>query len=397
MNDLFFDNKIAGLIVKFLQEDISEAELQELQAWAGTSDRAREIFDELTSEEKLPVELASYAGVRERVLTKIHAAEPETRVVVEMKRRPTWKILMAAAVMVAVTVVAYLFMRPSDDQQVVATEEVRFKNDILPGTDQATLTLADGTVIILDSSTIRGEIAKQGNVAINGTNGELKYVGEKSGVQESTQYNRVGTQKKQQFQLTLSDGTHVWLNAESSLYFPVQFSGDQRLVEITGEVYFSVAANKKMPFIVRYKNMNIEVTGTEFNVSTYENEESINTTLVEGLVKVTEGNNLLNLVPGQQAQLTKNGALKLNKMVNVEETIAWKEGRFEFSNADMRTIMRQLERWYDIDVVYETNVNNRFNATNVSRNLPISELLKLFELTEQIQFRIDGKKVVVIK
>jgi transmembrane sensor len=400
MDELFFDNRIAGLIIKFLQDEITETEYQELQVWVGSSERAREIFEELTSEEKLPIEVSHFTDSRKRVLEKIRAAEPETRVVAEMNKtgsgRKAW--LAVAASIVVISTVAYLVIRPWSENSVktVQTEPSRFKNNILPGSDKARLTLADGTVIELDSSG-KGMLGKQGEVVLKNTDGALEYVSAGNSIENKALYNRIETRKQGQYRLTLADGTQVWLNAESSLYFPAQFSGNTRMVEITGEVYFDVAHNTQKPFIVRHKNMNIEVTGTEFNVSSYDNDESVNTTLVKGSVNVSNNNTVLKLKPGQQAQLTKSGSLRLDPTVNVEEVIAWKEGYFEFSNADIKSIMRQLERWYDIEVVYETDMNLEFNASNVSRDLPISELLKLFELTEQVHFRIEGKKVVVMK
>lgn len=396
MNDLFFDNRIAGLILKFLQEDISEAEYQELQAWAGTSDRAREIFDELTSEEKLPEELANYSSVRKRVLTKIHAAEPETRVVVQMDRGFRWKPWLAAAVVVGLALAGYFYLKVPAEKDIakVETDDNRYKNDIPPGSEKAVLKLGDGSIIQLDSAA-KGIVAQQGNISIINGGGALKYA-VASGNSHEVYSNTIETQKGGRYRLTLSDGTQVWLNALSSVKYPTRFIGNYREVVITGEVFFDVAKNQNMPFIVKYNGMSIEVTGTEFNVSAYINEKSVTATLIEGAVRVSNNKESVRLLPGEQAEMTKDNDLTINKTVNVDEVIAWKDGKFKFNNSDIKSIMRQLERWYDIEVFYEGNVTTSFNATNISMDLPISELLKLFELTEQIRFKIEGRKVIVM-
>jgi transmembrane sensor len=396
MDELFLDNRTAGLIIKFLQEEITETEHQELQAWVGSSDRAREIFEELTSEEKLPVEVSHFADSRKRILEKIRAAEPETRVVVEMKRGFKWKAWLAAAVVVIVSVVGFFFLRPAPEAEVVNVEQEndRYKNDIPPGGDKAFLQLGDGTIISLDNSA-KGLLAKQGNIAINNKSGELIYSADKNNSDETVYINKITTEKGGRYRLTLADGTQVWLNAMSTIYFPARFAGKNREVEISGEVYFEVAKNSKMPFIVKYNDMRIEVTGTEFNLKAY-NDESVKTTLIEGSVKVLNGKNEVKLKPGQQAELTEQNDFTVKSRVNVDDVIAWKEGKFTFTDADIKNIMAQLQRWYDIEVSYQNGVSTNFSATNISRDLPISELLKLFEETNKVHFKIEGRKVVVI-
>jgi ferric-dicitrate binding protein FerR (iron transport regulator) len=195
----------------------------------------------------------------------------------------------------------------------------------------------------------------------------------------------------------LSDGTKVWLNAASSLRFPTAFVGSERKVEMTGEGYFEVAHNDKKPFLVRAGGMDVEVLGTHFNINAYEDEEAVKTTLLEGKVRASAGHDqAVVLKPGEQARLSQSNAqLSTLNNINVEEVIAWKNGKFQFGEAmDIGMVMRQLSRWYDLDVVYDGKVTGHIGGT-ISRNVKISEVLKMLEMTGAVHFVIRNREVIV--
>ena len=211
-------------------------------------------------------------------------------------------------------------------------------------------------------------------------------------------YNTITTANGNQYQLILSDGSRVWLNAASSIRFPTSFSGYERKVEITGEAYFEVAKNAAKPFKVDFKNKagekdEIEVLGTHFNVNTYTDEPEMKTTLLEGSVKITAANKMQMLAPGQQARLTING-IELKKNVDLDQVMAWKNGYFLFDNTDIYTLMRQISRWYNIEVIYEPNVKNDVFFGEIERKAELNEVLKILEVGD-LHFKLNGHKLTV--
>lgn len=277
-------------------------------------------------------------------------------------------------------------------QTVVADKQTRYKNEVAPGGNRATLTLADGSVITLDSAG-NGLLTQQGNVKIvKQGNGELSYEGHGSG---AAMYNKMATPRGGQYHLKLPDGTQVWLNAASSIFYPAAFTGHERKVTITGEVYFEVAANANMPFKVVAGATDITVMGTRFNVNAYPEEATISTTLIDGAVKVATGATGAVLKPGQQASVHL-GALAVINNIDTEEIIAWKNGFFQFTDADMPTVMRQIEQWYDVKVSYEGAIPKRSFGGGIQRSLPLSEVLSILEAND-VKFKIDGKNITVLK
>jgi transmembrane sensor len=264
-------------------------------------------------------------------------------------------------------------------------------NDVPPGGEGAILTLSSGQTIILDSAA-NGALAVEGATEVIKQNGQLVYKGSSAGGAEV--YNTMTTPKGRQYNLLLADGTRVWLNAASSITYPTAFTGKERKVDITGEVYFEVARHAGMPFIVQKEDVRVQVLGTHFNMNSYNEEASLQVTLLEGAVRVIKGIHRSDIRPGQQAQVREGGVKLLNK-VNLEEVMAWKNGTFRFGGVDIETIMRQLSRWYDVEVVYNKKVDERFYA-EIPRNTPLSEVLKALELTGKLRFAIEGKKIVVM-
>ena len=262
---------------------------------------------------------------------------------------------------------------------------------IAPGKEGAILTLANGKQIVLDSLG-NGTVATQNGVRIVLGNGKLSYdpTGNSAGEME---YNIMSTPKGRQIHMELSDGTDVWLNAASAIRFPTVFAGKERVVEVTGEVYFEVAANAAKPFLVNVnKRMKIDVLGTHFNVSAYENEESLNTTLLQGSVRITGAGKSVLLKPGEQAQVADN--LSIVHQADTDKIIAWKNGLFNFEGMHLREVMRQLERWYNIEVVYENNVPDIEFYGKLKRDLSLEELFVTLKDLD-IHFRIDGRKLTI--
>lgn len=328
----------------------------------------------------------------------------EYELVVTRPRRK-WQIPAAAAVILIPFSIGtyFMFSSKSPKQEIVNTEptKTQIKNDIAPGGNKAVLTLADGSTIVLDSAS-NGTISQQGNIKVQKLdNGLLAYTKNGQQVTENDEafFNTITTPRGGQYQVTLADGTEVWLNAASSIRFPVVFTGTERKVEITGEAYFEVAKNKTMPFKVKATSSEIEVLGTHFNVNAYDDEASIKTTLLEGMVKVSvpalAGNQSQKfLQPGQQAGINKEGKINVMDNADTEEAVAWKNGRFQFKSTDLKTILRQISKWYDVDVEYKGNVNLHFTG-QLTRNENVSKVFEQLALTGEVHFRIDGKRIIV--
>jgi ferric-dicitrate binding protein FerR (iron transport regulator) len=253
--------------------------------------------------------------------------------------------------------------------------------------------LADGSTIILDNVQ-NGTLAQQGNTKVIKEDGKLAYNLTSTGINEVL-YNTISTPRGGQYQVDLPDGSRVWLNAASSLHFPTAFVGKERRVEITGEAYFEVAKNKAQPFIVSVNGAEVQVLGTHFNVMAYNDENAIKTTLLEGSVKFVNGSTSSLLKPGQQSQLSENGQVKVVSNVDVDAVTAWKNGNFDFQGEDIETVMRQLSRWYNVDVVYRNKPDELFYA-EIPRNTKLSDVLKALELTGKLRFGIEGKKIIVM-
>lgn len=330
-----------------------------------------------------------------RILEVIHskiAQKPTVRVFTIS----WWKTIAAAAVLFFMFISAYhLFFRKTSGTAEQLSDIIKTEKDIMPGGNKAVLTLSDGSYIILDSAQ-NGKLAQQDNAnVIKLSDGQLNY--NSSGESKELVYNTISTPKGGQYQLTLSDGTRVWLNAASSIKFPVVFNGNERRVVMTGEAYFEVAKNEKKPFIVQSEGkQEVTVIGTSFNINAYDNENTLNTTLVDGKVKLSTASiKAQYLTPGQQSSLTASGEILLNRNPDIEEVLAWKNGRFDFGESmEIKSVMRQLERWYSIDVEYKGQVDGHIGGA-ISRNVNISIILKMLEMTGALKFEIQGNKVIV--
>ena len=312
-----------------------------------------------------------------------------------VRKMSWWKVTAAAAVIMVIGGTFIWFGKNGQkNKQMTATAPKKTViNDVMPGGNKAVLTLANGAQIILDSAA-DGILAKQGSAEVVKTaNGQLSY--KMTGDQTAeVLFNTMSTPRGGLYRLILPDGSKVWLNAVSSIRYPTAFTGRERRVEITGEVYFEVEKNARMPFIVTVKNMEVSVLGTHFNINAYQDEQDMKTTLLEGSVKVSNGRSHIVIKPGQQTQLSGNGAIKLVEDADLSEAVAWKDGRFEFKETDIKTIMRQIMRWYDVEVEYQGKVPDRYFTADISRTKSLSGVLKILKLSD-IDFQLAGKKLIV--
>jgi transmembrane sensor len=313
-------------------------------------------------------------------------------------------ISSAAAALALIFSIAGYFYFSGNSTQRKDQSAVLIKNKILPGENKAVLTLSDGSSVILDQTT-NGVLGSQGGVSITKSkDGKVTYETPKNedSTGKSTAYNKIATPRGGQYQVNLADGTKVWLNAASSLRFPVSFNKDERVVELTGEAYFEVnprpLAGKKqarIPFLVKTKYQVVEVLGTHFNVNAYEDELNTKTTLLKGSVKVvrlTSHDSAL-LKPGQQSVIDKDISIS---DVDASQSIEWQKGYFLFDNESVESIMRKISRWYNVEVEYRGNIRYKKFGGRISKFENISQILQVMEKTQAIRFHIEERRVIVM-
>jgi transmembrane sensor len=311
----------------------------------------------------------------------------------ESKKKFSYPRFFAAAIILSVLATGVFFILNNNKWgSDIADANLHQKKELdkSPGGDKAILTLADGTTIILDSSA-SGVISEQGNIQVINLGGLLTY--KNGGEGTEVYYNTISTPKGGQYKLLLADGSKVWLNASSSLRFPSAFKEKERVVELNGEGYFEIAHNTKMPFHVKVDELDVEVLGTHFNIMAYSDEDAVKTTLVEGKIKVQSAATFALLIPGQQAMVNSAGLIRVDPQADIEEAIAWKNGLFQFSGADMRTVMRRISRWYNIETELQGDMRNIHISGKVSRNLNLSQVIKVLE-ESGIEIKTKGNKII---
>ncbi|BAV04542.1 FecR family protein [Filimonas lacunae] len=316
--------------------------------------------------------------------------------VVPLYKRSLFKI--AAAVLLLATGTAIYIASQHTDNKHTATAQ----QDVAPGGNKATLTLADGSVIVLDNAG-NGKLTSQNNFSvIKASDGKIAYQQDSVASALVMQYNLLSTPLGGRYQVTLSDGTTVWLNSSSSLRYPTAFNGATREVELTGEGYFEVARNSAKPFhvIVPVKRagerkMDVKVLGTHFNINAYEEEQQVNTTLLEGSVVVGIGSQSKCIAPGQAAALDLYSQQLLVKNADTEGAVAWKNGRFAFHHQNIKEVMRQIARWYNVEIVYEGKISDEDFGGEIPCSENLSKVLKMLELTGIVHFRLEDRKVIV--
>ena len=388
--------RIKFLLSRYLSNEAGPEEIREMLQWLRENEHNEALLQEAWQQQP---SLAPAADLR-RMWMNIEAStlpvdQPVRRV--HFLHR-NWRAVAAVLLLLAGS--AYLLVSNSRSSGAGPTAAASLTtNDVSPGKSGAILTLADGTHMSLDSAG-NGIIASQKGAQILLKNGQLEYdeTGKASG---EIAYNTMTTPKGRQFNLVLPDGSQVWLNAASSIKFPTAFSGKERSVEITGEAYFEVAKDKNRPFFVRAMNTETEVLGTHFNINAYEEEAIVKATLLTGSIRTSALHPVRStdksiLHPGEQAQISSDEKMIVIPNADIEQTMAWKNGAFNFQNQGLKEVMRQLARWYDLEVVYEKNVPDVRFGGEMSRNIPLSDLLKGLKDME-VHFRIEeGRRLIVM-
>jgi ferric-dicitrate binding protein FerR (iron transport regulator) len=399
-------SNLKELLRRYLNDTLSEEELQQLIAHLRSGEQDvifRQVIGEsLASDEfTTPVEKERKDGIYRLMMRNANEIEaPELQQVVEDSRHRIIKltilkkIAVAAAVVLMVGVSLYFAgRRLSPPPVMVANSDLHRPENRHAGSNKAILTLADGSNIALDSTTAATLTSQGGTRVSNLPGGILAYNAENMAAAKVA-YNTVATPKGGQYQVMLPDGSKVWLNAASSLHFPTVFTGTERVVTLTGEAYFEIAANELKPFRVIAHGTEIKVLGTHFNVNSYPDEGTVNTTLLQGSVMVESNGKSALLKPSQQAQAGEK--IKVLDNVDTEMLMAWKSGRFSYNNTALETIMRQVSRWYDVEVVFEEKITDTYSM-DIGRDVPLEKLFRYLERSGGVHFSIQGRKITVTR
>ena len=348
--------------------------------------------------------MGNYGGVKRKVYRKALNEIAEHKKISKRNKISylfsNWRVAAASIIIILLSAAGWLHLKSSAEQVVKEDDKpVPVMHDIAPGGSKAILTLADGSQVVLEDAN-NGDITKQKNVTISKTkNGQLVYRTGNDGQMDENKipaFNTIKTPVGGQYRVVLSDGTKVWLNSGSSIKFPVIFVGNERSVEIEGEAYFEVAKDKKKPFKVLSDDQVVEVLGTHFNVNAYRDEPNIKTTLAEGSVKVSSDGVSNTIKPGQQVRLSRKSHAMNILAVDTEAAISWKDGLFVFNDEDIHSIMRKISRWYGVEVVFQNDINENFGGV-ISKFENVSQVLKILEVTETIHFKIEKRRITVMK
>ncbi len=384
--------RTAYLIAGYIRNTLTEKEHDELDNWVNENDHNMQLFEDLTDEKNLSANLEWMDKVQTE--QSYQAMQEKGAFKVPLKKFYNKKIWLAAASVVVLLGVFFVYKytasKPGSVEDIVTTDTTLLK----PGGNRATLTLADGRVIDLTYAKT-GAIESDSGSHVNKTaDGELVYVKD-SGAGSTVALHTLSTPVGGQYQVTLPDGTKVWLNAASTIKYPPAFSDNERKVILTGEAYFEVTKNERKPFRVLMEDSTaVVVTGTHFNINAYQNEKEQQVTLLEGSVTVSNATNVAKLEPGTQA-LIKNKLITKDKVLDAEEITGWKDGLFVFHDATIESIMMQIERWYDAKIIYKADIKQLFNAT-ILRKEPLAKVLKLLELNGYVHFKTENNNIYVL-
>jgi len=389
---------VAPLLQKLLVgETLSGEELALLEAWKNRSEENRALFERLGNPAAVQQMLKAWHEIekkrelnKQRAMSRINdmvsTPAPAVHQVHFLRRRP-FRYAAAALLLLSAGTYFWTVNNKGTDQPAGKSATI-----IAPGREGAVLTLADGSKVVLDSLN-NGVVANQSGVQVVLQNGQLAY----DGSSKEIAFNTITTPKGRQFRLQLPDGSKVWLNAASAIKYPTAFTGKERLVELEGEAYFEVAKNAAMPFKVSARDATVEVLGTSFNVNAYRNESVIKTTLLDGAVRLNAYQQSQTLKPGQQA-VAKPAREQLEVVNNadIDKVMAWKNGLFNFEDASLEEVMRQLERWYDIEVTYAKGIPPIRFGGEINRQNTLQDVLQILEKSN-VHFRFEeSRKLVVI-
>jgi len=385
--------RIAYLIAGYIRGTLTESEHDELDKWVEASDDNMLLFEELTDERNIEANLAWMDKTSTE--KNLQLTKKKIEFIPEHKNLKIKKWFYSVAASVILLIAAFGIYKIINSKQSKQKSIAKIdQTGIKPGGNKATLTLSNGSVIDLVMAP-NGLIKSDNGTIINKSkDGEILYNDSGSSNSEAN-YNTLTTPKGGQYKVQLPDGSYVWLNAASSLKYPTAFATSERIVELKGEGYFEIAKDKTKPFKVKLADgSEVKVLGTHFNIMAYENEKSKDVTLLEGSVEITKGNNEQSLTPGQQGRIISSKIILVND-ADTNQVTGWKNGQFIFHDADIQSIMRQVARWYDVDIKYEINSSQHFNAT-ISRKEPVLRLLHILEETGQIHFKTENKTIYVL-
>lgn len=387
----FLDGKASPEEVDFLIEQFrtqgGHAELRaiirrQVESDGDIPDSVREAWEPILEE--------TYQAIRSEIFQECRSNEIEMPGIATYRLR-WWNYGIAVAIILSIAFSILVFYQPKrifpDETPVVQ------HHDIAPGGNKAILTLANGAQIVLDSVKT-GIVSTQGNTGIVKLDNGLLAYKKSAKADGEVLFNTVTTPKGGEYQVVLSDGTKIWLNAASSVRFPNEFRGNSRHVDITGEAYFEVAKNENMPFSVSVNGLTVWVLGTHFNVMAYRDEPISKVTLLEGSLKVQQGDHEVLLRPGQQAQAGGNGYLRKIMDVDLHGVMAWKNDQFWFNDDSIETVMRLLSRWYDVRVEIRGNIPQHFGGY-ISRNIYVSKVFEALKATNYLNYEIQDSTIIV--
>jgi ferric-dicitrate binding protein FerR (iron transport regulator) len=393
------NSHINNIVVKAItDEELNQAERITLDEWLA-EEANRALFENLKNKDYLLQKLIEAHDVDvegDKVLLDQKMAKVQSII-----KRKAWyrDVATAAAVIVLLTAAALFWLntRKTGNPEIAKGNIPVKQKEVVPGQTKASLTLADGKKLVLDSAAT-GQLAQQGAMIVVNENSTLVYKGNGQ-PSNAALFNILSTGNGQTYGMVLADGSKVWLNAGASIRYPVAFTGNERKVEVTGEAYFEVAHQADKPFVVHVSNqkgdeMDVQVLGTRFNINAYMDEADMKTTLLEGSVKISVGDSQTLLEPGCQAQVS-HGMATVFPGADLNAAIAWKNGMFNFEKADIDGVMRQLTKWYDISVVYEGPKPTKQFKGEMERNLTLPQVLNALTLTTGVHFRIEGRKLIV--
>lgn len=384
------NNRLTELFQKYVDKTITEDEYAELFVYIRNPETKEQVLAFLDEHNK---KVQSDALVHEIDWDSMYENITNPKKSVGRNRLPIWKLAAAAAVIVVGSFTLY-----SSLQNVLEKKApLAYHNDVMPGGEKATLTLADGSKISLDNKAV-GRLATQGDISIEkDANGQIVYLFKGKGEDETQKINTLTTPAGGKFSVVLSDGSKVWLNASSSIKFPAAFSKDSRKVEIRGEAYFEIEKDTKRPFYVESGSSEIKVLGTHFNVMSYPDEYRSELTLLEGAVQFTKNGHAELLKPGKQILFTESDSYTKQITANIEEVMAWKNDLFVFNNTNIDEIMKELVRWYDVKIKYEGEKPDISFTGVIPRNANVSKVLKALELTGDVVFGIEDNVITCEK
>lgn len=384
-------SEIRVLMLKYLRGTLTPEENSTLQQWKAASAENQQLFNTFENEDTLTREMKDYFSFRKEAARR----RKEAGVIKMRHTRHSWyKYAAAAVLLVALPLIGFFLFRSHRTASVTQTTQQEATNKaIQPGKNGAILTLGSGRQIVLDS-VANGQLAGEGNATVNRGDGVISYQ-ERNGRDKKVVFHTMSTPKGRQYKLLLSDGTAIWLNAASSVTYPTLFTGNTREISITGEVYLEVATDKKKPFMVQVPGMGkIEVLGTRFAINAYADELYVKTTLLEGSVRLlVNDHKAYTLQPGQQASLSDDQQVII-RTGNTEEATAFVHGFFYFDKANIKVVMRQLEKWYDIQVAFAGPVSNRTFDGEIERNLTLPVVLNMLG-KNGVRFSLEGNRVLV--